>query len=208
MTDMDRVLQVERRDERREVVGIILQVVAVPGLARAAVAAAVMGDAAVALSGQEDHLVFEGVRAERPAVAEHHRLSAAPILIVDLRAVCRRDRAHRVASLCMGQPSPLGRPRGVRPAHMSASGERIRAILVSGLCLMTCLHNLLHASHFTGFEPDLNAVWVVGRFCEDVFHDADSQPPATLMLLLRNVHPQTWRDVFPALTVHALASFT
>jgi hypothetical protein len=208
MTDMDRVLQVERRDERREVVGITLHVVAVPGLAGAAVAAAVMGDAAVALSGQEDHLVFEGVRAERPAVAEHHRLSTAPILIIDWRAVCRRDRAHRVASLCMGRRRRRGHSRGVRTASMSASGERIRAILVSGLGLMTCLHNLLHSSHFTGFEPDLDTVWVVGRFCEDVFHDAASQPPATLMLLLRDVHPQTWRDVFAALTVHALASFT
>ena len=84
VADVDRVLQVERFDERREVVGVGVHVVAVPGLARAAVAAAVMGDAAVAAGGQEEHLVLQGVRAERPAVAEDDGLSAAPVLVVEL----------------------------------------------------------------------------------------------------------------------------
>src|SRR5450756_3128536 len=30
----------------------------------------------------------------RPAVAEHHRLSCAPVLVIDLRTVFRRNRAH------------------------------------------------------------------------------------------------------------------
>jgi hypothetical protein len=51
---MDRVLQVELLDQLGEVVGIGVEVVALPGLARAAVAAAVMGDAAVAVRGQEE----------------------------------------------------------------------------------------------------------------------------------------------------------
>jgi hypothetical protein len=49
MTDMDRVLEVERFDQLREVVGIGIHVVAAPGLARPAMAAAIMGDAAVAM---------------------------------------------------------------------------------------------------------------------------------------------------------------
>ena len=81
---MDRVLQVERFDELREVVGVGVHVVAVPRLARPAMAAAVMGDAAIAARRQKEHLVLEGVRAERPAVAEDDRLSAAPVLVVDL----------------------------------------------------------------------------------------------------------------------------
>jgi hypothetical protein len=72
---------------------------------------------------------------------------------------------------------------------------------------MACLHNLLHSSHFTCVEPDLDAVGVVGRFREDVFHDAASKPSTTLIVLLRDVHPQPWPDVFAVLTVHALASF-
>ena len=47
-------------------------------------AAAVVGDAAVAVRGQEEHLVFEGVRAQRPAVAEDHGLPGAPVLVIDL----------------------------------------------------------------------------------------------------------------------------
>jgi len=47
------ILQVERVHERREVVGIGVHVVAVPGLAGAAMAATVMGDATIAARGQE-----------------------------------------------------------------------------------------------------------------------------------------------------------
>ena len=102
VADVDRVLQVERFDERREIVGVGVHVVAVPGLARAAVAAAVMGDAAIAAGGQEEHLVLEGVRAQRPAVAEDDGLSAAPVLVIDLRAVFGRDRGHWINSfLCL-----------------------------------------------------------------------------------------------------------
>src|SRR5262249_2819243 len=54
-----------------------------------------VGDAAVAARGQKEHLVFPGVRGERPAVTEDHRLPTAPVLVVDLRAVLRGDRAHR-----------------------------------------------------------------------------------------------------------------
>ncbi len=64
------VLQIERLDQRRKVVGVGVHVVAVPRLARPAMAATVMGDATVAARGQEEHLVLECVRGERPAVAE------------------------------------------------------------------------------------------------------------------------------------------
>ena len=84
VADVDRIPQVERFDERRQVVGVGVHVVAVPGLARTAMAAAVMGDAAVAAGGQKHHLVFPGVRAQRPAVAEDDGLSAAPVLVVEL----------------------------------------------------------------------------------------------------------------------------
>ena len=70
VADVDRVLQVEFFDQRREVVGVGVHVVAVPGLARTAMAAAVMGDAAISAGGQKEHLVFKGVRAQRPAMAE------------------------------------------------------------------------------------------------------------------------------------------
>src|SRR2546427_12875 len=67
---------------------------------------------------------------------------------------------------------------------------------------MACLHNLLHAPHFPGCKPDLDAARVEGRFCQDVFHDAAGKSPGTLILLLRDVHPQPWLDVFAVLTIH------
>src|SRR6516165_4197069 len=62
-------------------------------------AAAIMGDAAVAAGSQEEHLVFEGIGAERPSVAEDHGLSGAPIVEIDLCAVLCRDCAHSTALL-------------------------------------------------------------------------------------------------------------
>ncbi len=54
----------------------------------------VMGDAAMALGGQVDHLVFPGIGVERPTMAEDHRLSRAPVFEVDLRVVLGSHRAH------------------------------------------------------------------------------------------------------------------
>ena len=57
-------------------------------------AAAIVGDEAIAARCEEEHLVFKGVCAERPAMAEDDGLTLAPIVVVNLRAVLRRDRRH------------------------------------------------------------------------------------------------------------------
>ena len=79
--------QVERFDQLRQVVGVSVHVVATPGLARSAVAAAIMGDAAVSVRGQKHHLVFPGIRAQRPAMAEDHGLPTAPVFVVEFDVV-------------------------------------------------------------------------------------------------------------------------
>jgi hypothetical protein len=61
-------------------------------------AAAVVGYAAVAAGGQIKHLVFKGIRAQWPAVAENYGLSAAPVFIIDLGTVFRYD-MHDIFSL-------------------------------------------------------------------------------------------------------------
>ena len=73
------LLEVELLDQLREVVGVRVHVVAGPRLARTSVAAAVMRDAAKATRSEKEHLVFKRIRRERPAVAEDHRLSGAPV---------------------------------------------------------------------------------------------------------------------------------
>ena len=51
VADVDRVLQVERFDQRREVVGVGVRFVTIPRLAGSAMAAAVMGDTTVTAGG-------------------------------------------------------------------------------------------------------------------------------------------------------------
>ena len=74
--------------------------------------------------------------------------------------------------------------------------------------LMTWLHNLLYASHFTRVEPNLDAVRVICRFREDVFYATAGESSAPLVVLLRDLHPQPWSDVWAILAVHMLVSFT
>lgn len=61
------VFEVEVFEELSEIVGVLVHGVSFPWLRGAAVTAAVVGDAAVTLGGEEEHLVFEVIRVERPA---------------------------------------------------------------------------------------------------------------------------------------------
>ena len=94
MADQHGVMQIERFDERRQIVGVGVHVVAVPGLAGSAMAATVMGNGAIAMGGHEEQLVVPGVGIERPAVAEDDGLPRAPVLVKDRGAVLGGDRAR------------------------------------------------------------------------------------------------------------------
>src|SRR5450830_674769 len=88
-----------------------------------------MGDAPIAAGGQEHHLSLPTIRTEGPAVAEHHRLSCAPVLVIDLRTVFRRDRAHvclRFSRSGDWPDRPLGAIRtSNRPLNTNASGSTL-----------------------------------------------------------------------------------
>src|ERR1019366_7348563 len=117
--DQSRAFEIERFDESREVIGVRIHVVAVPRLTRAAMATTVMGDAAIAVGCQEEHLSLPTIGIQRPAMAEHDWLSRAPVLVVDLRAVFRRNRTHCPASfflcMCCRFDRPLDRKPGIAP---------------------------------------------------------------------------------------------
>jgi hypothetical protein len=53
-----------------------------------------MGDDAIAMRGQEKHLVLEGVGADWPAVAEDDGLPGAPVLEPDRSLVFRDNGPH------------------------------------------------------------------------------------------------------------------
>src|SRR5262249_53195905 len=101
MADVDGVAQVEVLDDRGDVGGVVVHVVAVADLARTAVSAPVVGDDAVALPNEEEHLGVPVVGTQRPAVMEHDRLCvpAAPVLVVNLNAVFGADEAHVIVSI-------------------------------------------------------------------------------------------------------------
>src|SRR4029453_13053134 len=62
----------------------MIHVMAATGLGGAAMAAPVVGYDAIAVLEEEQHLRVPVIGRQRPAVAEDDRLSAAPVLIIDL----------------------------------------------------------------------------------------------------------------------------
>ena len=62
-------------------------------------AATVMGDAAITVGRQEEHLRLPTVRTQRPPVTEYDWLTRAPVLVIDLCAVFGSDRVHVMVSL-------------------------------------------------------------------------------------------------------------
>src|SRR6266852_4749135 len=73
---------------------------AAPGLGGAAMAAPVMGYDAIAVLEEEQHLRVPVIGRQRPAVAEHDGLTFAPVLVIDVSAIFRRDCVHGVPFLC------------------------------------------------------------------------------------------------------------
>jgi hypothetical protein len=90
---MDGILEIEMRRPRR-VVGMVIHIVAVADLARAAVAAAVMSDDAIAAIEEEQHLRIPVIGRQRPTMAEDDGLAFAPILIINLDAVFCFDKTY------------------------------------------------------------------------------------------------------------------
>lgn len=86
---MDGLTEVKLGGERGEIVGVVIHVVPVSGLGRSPMTAPVMSNDAIALIEKEEHLSVPVVGGKRPAVTKYDRLTLAPILVVNLRAVSR-----------------------------------------------------------------------------------------------------------------------
>src|ERR1700682_3178284 len=98
---MNCVLQVELFSQSREIVGIGVDLVTIPGLRGTAVTAPVVRNDPIALLAEVQHLSVPLVRSERPAVTEHDGLAFSPVLVVNVRAVFCRDRRHKMLSLVL-----------------------------------------------------------------------------------------------------------
>src|SRR5262245_5331648 len=99
MSDMDRILEIQPINQFSEIVGIGIEIVPLPRLTGPAVPATIMGYAAITAGGQKEHLVLKSICAQRPSMAEHDRLASAPVVEVDVGAIFRGDRAHRLCLL-------------------------------------------------------------------------------------------------------------
>src|SRR6202045_182613 len=99
MANMNGVLQVEMRGQRRQVIGIVIHVVTVAHLSGPAMASAVMRYDAITVLEEEQHLRVPVIGRQRPAMAEHNGLTFAPVLIVDLRPVFGCNCTHATPSL-------------------------------------------------------------------------------------------------------------
>src|SRR5258705_12845456 len=72
----------------------MIHVMAAADLGGAAMAAPVVGDDAIAVLEEEQHLRVPVVGRQRPAVAEHDGLTRAPVLVENLNAVFGFHCAH------------------------------------------------------------------------------------------------------------------
>ena len=94
MSHVECAFQVERVRQCHDIGGISVHLVTGCGLTRAAVTATIVRDDPIALREEEQHLIVPVIGRQRPAMAEHDGLTFAPVLVEDLDAVFRCNRAH------------------------------------------------------------------------------------------------------------------
>src|SRR6185369_2608080 len=69
MADVNRILQVEMIGDGLQIVRIVIHIVALAGLSRAAVSAPIRRDDPITFGKEEQHLLVPIVRGKRPAMA-------------------------------------------------------------------------------------------------------------------------------------------
>jgi hypothetical protein len=105
MSDVDRISQVEMLDHSRSVGRIVVHIVASGHLCGTTVTAHVVGDDAIAIGKEEQHLRVPVVRRQRPAVVKHNGLGIlrAPVFVENRCAILCGDRRHKIVSSCFIQ---------------------------------------------------------------------------------------------------------
>src|ERR1700716_4558407 len=98
---MHGTLEVEVCGQRRYIVGVMIHVMAAAGLGGAPMAAPVVGNDAITVLEEEQHLPVPVIGTQRPPMMKDDRLRVlrSPILVENLSAVFRGDRVH-VEPLC------------------------------------------------------------------------------------------------------------
>src|SRR5262245_43463907 len=87
MADVNRILQVEMIRDGLQIIGVVVHVVSAAGLSRAAMAASIGRNDAIAFAEEKKHLRIPIVRRQRLAVTKNNGLTFAPVLEINLRSV-------------------------------------------------------------------------------------------------------------------------
>src|SRR4029453_4709785 len=82
--DVNCILQVEMVSDGLQIVGIVVEVVAVGYLRRTTVPAPVVSDDPITFREEKQNLRVPVVRAQRPAMTKNDGLSFAPVFVIDL----------------------------------------------------------------------------------------------------------------------------
>src|SRR5262245_5100072 len=95
------MFQIELLEQFRQIVGILVHVIAAPRLTRAAKTTAIMTDAEKSLRSEKEHLSFPSVRRKRPTVTKADGLPSSwtPVLVVNSGTVLGGNKAHELFSL-------------------------------------------------------------------------------------------------------------
>src|SRR5258708_7070533 len=117
------------RSECGKVIGIVIHVVSVAGLARSSVTSPVMGDDSIAVIQEEHHLGVPVICTQWPAVAEDNWLSLAPVLVIDLCSVFCCDRRHTSSSY-FSLIDTIGFPKTVSQLSSLPSPQQLPGQLV------------------------------------------------------------------------------
>jgi hypothetical protein len=100
VADVERISQVEMLGDCGDVTGVVIHVVTVADLTRPAVTSPVMGNHAIALPEEVEHLSVPVVGTEGPAMVKDDGLGVfgSPVLEVDLDSVFHGNGAHSMGS--------------------------------------------------------------------------------------------------------------
>src|ERR1700716_2209162 len=91
---MHRFLEVEMCGQGRQVVGVVIHVMAAIGLRGTPMSPSVVSYDTIAVVEKEHHLRVPIIGRQRPAVTKDDGLTFAPVLVVNLRSVFGRNRGH------------------------------------------------------------------------------------------------------------------
>src|SRR5271170_939189 len=96
MTDVNGILQVEMCRQCRKIVRIMIHVMPVGNLRRPSMAAAIMSNDPIAVVEEEHHLRVPVIARQWPAMAEHDRLTFAPVFEKNPCTIFHRNHVHEI----------------------------------------------------------------------------------------------------------------